>query len=357
MPIMEVYPMAKCTTSFSTVTYAGIDYHKKFSVVTLGDAKGAVVVSGHRLVNDKTVIKKFFADYPGIECAVESCRGYEWFIDYLKELGLTVHLSNPYKAKLIVQSRCKTDKLDSRALMQLLAIGFLPTCYQPTAEERKLRERLRWRASLVQHTTKMKIKVHALLDKENQGLGIERLFSSAGRKFLSKVPLSEPRQALLTEHMKLLEFYEESVRCEDTWVKAVAKKSPQAQMLMTIPGIGELTALLIVAELGTVKRFRNAGQVASYVGLVPKVSSSAERYSTGRLTKEGSPLLRWILNQAAWQAVKHSYEFHRHYSSVMKRCGKQAAIVSVARKLIQVAYRVLRDNKEYKAELVGRQAA
>jgi len=349
--------MAKSTTSLSPVTYAGIDFHKKFSVVTLGDAKGSVVLDGHRLVNDKEVIKKFFAAYPGIECAVESCRGYEWFVDYLKELGLIVHLSNPYRTKLIVQSRCKTDKVDSRALMQLLAIGFLPVCYQPSPEERRLRERLRWRASLVQHATKMKIKIHAVLEKENQVLGIERLFSSAGRKFLSKVPLSEPRKVLLTEHLKLLEFYEKAVRGEDAWVNATAKKLPQAQLLMTIPGIGELTALLIVAELGTVKRFRNAGQVAAYVGLVPRVDASADHYRFGAITKQGSSLLRWILNQAAWQAVKHSYEFRCHYNSVMKRCGKQAAIVSVARKLIQVAYRVLRDKKEYKAELIGRQAA
>jgi transposase len=349
--------MVKSTTSLLPVTYAGIDFHKKFSVVTLGDANGSPIVSGHRLANDKGVIKKFFEDYPGVECAVESCRGYEWFVDYLKELGLTVHLSNPYRTKLIVQSRCKTDKVDSRTLMQLLAIGFLPLCYQPSPEERRMRERLRWRASLVQHTTRIKIKIHVILDKENQGLGIERLFSSTGRKFLNKVSLSESRKALLEEHMKLLEFYEAAVRHEDAWVQSMAKKLPQAQLLMTIPGIGDLTALLIVAELGTVKRFRNAAQVAAYAGLVPTVDASADHYRFGRITKQGSSLLRWILNQAAWKAVQHSYEFRCHYNSVMKRCGKQAAIVSVSRKLLKVAYRVLRDNKEYKAELVGGQSA
>src|ERR1700730_4878120 len=98
--------MARSTTSrkellarplTETACYAGIDYHKKFSVVTLGDCKGNVLLEGYRLVNDKAQIKRFFADYVGIQCAVESCRGYEWFVDYLKELGLVVHLANPYR--------------------------------------------------------------------------------------------------------------------------------------------------------------------------------------------------------------------------------------------------------------------
>ena len=188
--------MKKSSPLDCNVNYAGIDYHKKFSVITLGDSKGKVVRT-ERIINDKHALKTFFKQYPGVICAVESCRGYEWFLDYLKELGHEVHLVNAYQTKLIAQSRCKTDKVDSRILMELLAIGFLPTCYQPTAMERQLRERLRWRAHLVRLTTRTKLQIHSLLDKENLGTSIPTLFTLEGRQFLTEVQLSPGRQTLL----------------------------------------------------------------------------------------------------------------------------------------------------------------
>lgn len=348
--------MRKSTPPACAVNYAGIDYHKKYSVVTLGTADGKAVKT-EKLINDKKIIKRFFSQYPGIVCAVESCRGYEWFLDYLKELGLTVHLVNPYRTKLIAQSRCKTDKVDSRILMELLAIGFLPTCYQPTPGERQLREKLRWRAHLVRLATRTKLQIHSVLDKENLGTTIpNQLFSAEGRGFLNQVQLSPARQQLLQQQLEMLEYFESLVRAEDSWSRKTAKAMPEAQLLMTIPGIGDLTALLIVAELGDIERFKSTSQVASYVGLVPTIRSSADTRWIGTITKQGSSHLRWMLVQCAWQAIRISLPLRMHFASVSKRCGKNAAIISVARKLIQIAYRVLKDKKEFAPELVGKSA-
>jgi transposase len=352
--------MARSTTSVpktSAVRFAGIDYHKRFSIVTLGDGSGNVVLSGKRVPNDKEELKRFFMNYPGIECAVESCRGYEWFIDYLQELGLIVHLSNPYRTKLMVETRCKTDKVDSTKLMELLAIRFLPTCYQPTPAERLVRERLRWRAGLVRQSTTLKLKIHSLLDKENLGLGVERLFTQAGRENIANVPLSEPRKALLVEHMNLLGIYDDLLNSEQQEIRKMLKNSQNAQLLKTIPGIGAITALLLSAEIGDVARFKDSGKLAGYFGMVPKVSASADHYRIGRLTKQGSSHVRWMVNQAAWVAVQRSEVFAFHYRVVAARRGKQAAISSVARKLIRVVFRVLRDEKPFKAQLVGRPPA
>jgi transposase len=346
--------MNRSTTVLHVVTYAGIDYHKKFSVVTLGDQHGKVILT-EKIPNDKKLIAQFFKQFPGIACAVESCRGYEWFVDFLKELGLTVHLVNPFQTKLIASSRCKTDKVDSRILMELLAIGFLPTCYQPTPDERRLRERLRWRVHLVRYATRMKVRIHALLDKENVGLTMPKLFSKNGRYLLLQVKLQAGRQELLEEHIKILEYFEKLVAEEDAVFAKMAKANPEAQLLMTIPGIGCLSALVIISELGDITRFKNTGQVASYVGLVPRVSSSADIRRLGALTKQGSKLLRWMLLQCAWAAIRHSFALRTHFAQVSRRCGRNSAIVSVARKLIQIAYRVLRDKKSFEERLVGLQ--
>jgi Transposase and inactivated derivatives len=204
------------TTSPCVVTYAGIDYHKKFSVVTLGDATGLTLCT-QRVPNEEVAIRLFFKDYPNIQCAVESCRGYEWFVDLLKELGLTVHLANPYDLALIARSRSKSDKVDSKILMELLAMGFLPKCYQPTAEERSLRERLRWRYHLVRNATRIKLRVHALVDKENLGLQIgSKPFRGKERKMLEKIQLKQPgRQELFIKHFRLLNQVERAIEIAD----------------------------------------------------------------------------------------------------------------------------------------------
>jgi transposase len=300
-------------------------------------------------------MRQFFAAYPDVVCAVESCRGYEWLLDFLKEdLKLTVELVNPYRTKLITQSRCKTDRIDSKVIMELLAKGFLPTCYQPTPEERRVRERLRWRAHVVRYATRMKVRIHALLDKENAGLSCDP-FSVEGRKLLKQIQLRPGRQELLTEHIRILEFFEAAVKEEDSWVHKTAKSNAAAKLLMTIPGIGELSAVLLVHELGDIKRFKDASSVAAYFGLVPSVHSSADRFRYGPITKQGSKHVRWMLIQCAWQAIRVSLPLRYHFNAVSRRCGRNPAVVSVARKLVKTAYRVLRDNKAFNAELVGTQ--
>jgi transposase len=350
--------MGRSTTVSCAVTYAGIDFHKKFSMVCLGDDKGKVI-SIERLENHEDAVRKFFAQYPGLHCAIESCRGYEWFVDLLKGMGLNVHLCNAYKVKLIAHSRCKTDKVDSRILMELLAIGFLPTCYLPTLEERDLRERLRWRCHLVRNATRIKNRIHTLIAKDNLGatLGPD-LFTKNGKKLLKQVKMSSAtRQEVLENQLRLLEHLEEMILAEERWVEKTVKASPDARLLMTIPGIGEFSALVILSELGDIKRFKTSAQVANYSGLTPSISQSGESSRTGAITKQGPSQLRWILIQDAWQAIRYSYEFRCHYAAVSKRCGRHGAIVSVARKLLTVAYRVLRDKKPFDPNLIGAQGA
>ena len=93
--------------------FAGIDYHKKFSVITLGDKDGKVI-DQVKLPNEEKKLRQFFLRHAEVACAIESCRGYEWFLNLLTELGMTVHVANTYAVRLIADSRCKTDKIDSR---------------------------------------------------------------------------------------------------------------------------------------------------------------------------------------------------------------------------------------------------
>jgi transposase len=340
--------------SAGVARYAGLDYHKKFTVISLGDKDGNLL-STQKVFNDREMMRQFFTSHPGVECAIESCRGYEWLLDFLKEeLELVVHLVNVLQANLITQSRCKTDRIDSKSIMQLLAKGYLPTCYQPSPDERRVRERLRWRSHMVRYATRLKVRIHSLLDKENAGLSCDP-FSVAGRQLLAQVNLAPSRKELLIEHIRILEFFEAAVREEDAWVNKAVKSDPKAKLLTTLPGVGPLTALLLVSELGDITRFKDASAVCSYFGLVPSIKSSADRYTYGPITKHGSKHVRWMLIQCAWQGIRRCMPLRVHFESVSRRCGRNPAIVSVARKLVKMAYRLLRDNKPFNAQLVGKQ--
>lgn len=236
-------------------------------------------------------------------------------------------------------------------------MDFLPTCYQPSAGERRLRERLRWRTHLVRNATRIKLRIHSLLDKENLGASLGNcLWKGATREALNKLELHGPgRQQLLSKHLKFLEHLEKMIATEDDWVRKTARTNQDAQLLMTIPGIAEFSAMTILAELGSVKRFKRSAQVVNFSGLVPSLHQSGSSRYPGPITKQGSATLRWVLIQDAWRAVRHSPQFRLFFSTVSKRCGRHGAIVATARKLLQVAYRVLRDQKPYDAAKVGQQ--
>jgi len=329
----------------ANAVFAGIDYHKKFSVITLGDADGKVLEQ-IKLPNEEKKLRQFFLRHAQVVCAIESCRGYEWYLKLLADLGLTVHVANTYAVRLIADSRCKTDKIDSRILMELLAKGFLPTCYQPTQAERQLRERLKWRVSIVRSRTKYKNKAHAVMDKENKPGNLD---SRKARRIAKHRDdqLSLPRQYLLDQNIDVVEYFDRKVKAEDAWIEEVAANSPDAQRLKSIPGIGDMAALMLIAEFGDVSRFKKAKNASAYLGLVPRVYATSDTRRIGRITKTGSGILRWLLVQDAWGAIRTCSAFRIRYNRIMKRRGKHIAIVAIARMLAEIAYRVLRDQTSF----------
>jgi transposase len=339
--------MSRNTTLERKAVYVGIDYHKQFSVLTFGDRQGNVLEQ-LKLVNETSLVEKFFARFGPLECAIESCRGYEWLLELLLEQGHRVHMGDSRSIKLIAVTRCKTDKIDSKILMELLAKGFLPEAYAPSAKERDYRELLRHRVQLVRTQVRHKLRVHSLLDKENKG--IRYPFSVKGRKELDVVQLNERRQQMLLDELRVIDFTEELVLEQDAKIKRLCRSNPDVYRLRTIPGFDWHMSLTFIAELGDPNRFRNADQVAAFIGVVPSVYSSGGTKRTGRITKQGPNLLRWMLVQAAWAAIKSSPNLRRQFSTIAKRRGQKVAIVAVARKLATIAFHVLKDKAKFEEE-------
>jgi transposase len=156
------------------------------------------------------------------------------------------------------------------------------------------------------------------------------------------------QQERLKRNLEVIEFFEERLGSEDIELTKLAKANPDAELLKTIPGIGNISALMLIAELGDITRFKNAKRVGSYFGLVPRLYASSDTRRLGPITKQGSGLMRRILVQDAWIAIQKSKAFRQKYNAILKRRGKKVAIVAIARMIVEVAYRILRDKTEFK---------
>jgi transposase len=341
--------MAIHTTDLTKAKYAGIDFHKLTSVVTLGDSQGHVLEQV-TLMNVEEKIKAYFKQFTGLECVIESCRGYEWLIEILQEMGHTVHMGDARSIKLIAQTRCKTDKIDSRLLMELIAKDYLPTSYQPSRQERMLRELVRHRSQLVRSSVKHKLRVHAHLDKENKG--VANAFSIKGRMKLQETKLTESRRGQVDDELEIIDFLELKVAEQDAKIKYIARSNPDVARLRTIPGFEVLTSIAFLAEVGDITRFKNADQVSAFLGLVPRVYSSANTYRTGRITKCGSRLMRWMLVQSAWSAITASPNLRRFFTTISAKKNKKVAVVAVARKLATIGFHVLKEKVDYNESML-----
>lgn len=333
----------------ASAKFCGIDFHKRTSVVAIGDSQG-VLIAQETLVNDETIIRKYFEQFVGLECVVESCRGYEWLVELLENMGHTVQMGDSRSIKLIAVTRCKTDKIDSKILMELRAKEFLPTCYQPTATERLLRELVRHRAQLVRTAVKHKLRVHANLAKENKC--IYAPFSLKGREQLKAVKLTDSRRQKVEDDLEVIDFLELKIAEQDAKVKYVARSNPDVTVLKTIPGFDVLTSIAFIAEVGDITRFRKANQVAAFLGLAPRVYSSGDSSRNGRITKCGSKLMRWMLVQSAWAAIRSSPNLRASYGQISRRRGQKPAIVAIARKLATIAYHVLKEKAAFNERML-----
>jgi len=147
--------------------------------------------------------------------------------------------------------------------------------------------------------------------------------------------------------LRILSSIENEIKEIDREIRQKCMENEGTMLLTTIPGIGYFSALLIYAEIGDIKRFPNSKKLCSYAGLVPLVKQSGNKITTGKITKEGNRLLRWVLVQCAFVAVRNDDRFRNFYERVKQRKGPQKAVVATARKLLTVVYAIMRDKKPY----------
>ncbi len=260
-------------------------------------------------------------------------------------IDMTAEVLDARKIRIIAESVCKCDRRDAKVLNELACSNLkLPVCYMPDDEEFALREHLRARSDLVRMRTMLKNRVHAVLHRRGILAPTGDLFTKAGRAFLGQQELDEAGRTILDRYLETMDQIHRAVDESTGSLRELMRRprwSKPAALLMTMPGIGLLTALTILAELGNLKRFRSRAAVANYAGLVPVVRDSNQKHYSGGISHRGSNHLRAVLGEAAWMGVSRVPVYGHLFKRVERKKNKATAIVAVARRMLEDAFTLL----------------
>jgi transposase len=332
------------------MAYAGVDLHKSFCQAIVCTHEGEVLKEG-RIPTEKEDITEFFSGLERLEIALEATSNYEYYYDLLESLGHSVVVSHPRKTRMIADAKIKTDKLDAKILVELLRGGLLPTSYVPPKEVRELRHLVRHRIALGRIRSGLKTRIKTELRRKNiKYRDGATCFTEKG-----KVELRRLHNPVIDSFLAIYEVVDDELKNMDRTVAKAGARHEEVKLLTSITGIGVYSALVIFSEIGDGSRFPTEDHVFSYAGLVPRVHQSGNEQYHGRITKEGSKYLRWILVEAARVHVHWCPEskITKHYEKIKRKRGEKIAIVAAARKLLQAIYYMLRNREPFRIEAKG----
>jgi transposase len=329
--------------------YVGLDVHKQFIEVCILDGTGRVVWRGRtgclrdELENfARTKLKK--TDQVALEATTNT-----WaVVAILQPHVAAVTVSNPLKTKAIAEAKIKTDKVDALVLAQLLRCDYLPSVWHPDEQTQCWRGLVTHRTALMTQRARVKNHIQSLLGRLLLPPPCKHLWSKAGMAWLQELVIPAHERLVLDSELRQLGTVEQEIDRIDTQLSAIACQEPRVRLLMTLPGVNYVVALGLLSALGDVSRFADGAHVAAYLGLVPSTRQSGRRCYQGSITKAGRSQTRWLLTQSAQHVARHPGPLGAFFRRLAKRKNRQVAIIAVARKLVTVAFLMLKNNEPYR---------
>ena len=332
--------------------FVGIDMHKITMQVAAVDSEGKEVFNFPFPTDHKT-IKRVCSYFPkDAKYVMESSSVWYGAYRYMTEdLKLDVIVYNPYQTKAIAASKKKTDKVDARILAQLLRGGYIAQCYVPPVKIVEGRPTVRHRRSLVETQPKFKNQIHGILLQA--GVHIKSgLLTSKSRTLLESM-----NDYQINSYLKQIDSLSADIRSVEKEMDACNAADPYAPLLLTMPGVGRVTAMMS-SVIGDISRFPHSDNLVAYVGLAPSVRNSAETVHHGHITKRGDSMARHVLVEAALSHRNHAKDkssIVQFYKRKVKKLGKSKARVAMAAKLLRAIYHTLRENRGFELEVTREQ--
>lgn len=324
----------------------GCDYHPSWQQICWVDTETGET-GMQKLVQATGEAERFYAALPAPALiGMEATGNCHWLVDLLAELGHELWVGDAAEIRASYVRQQKTDKRDAAHILKLLVEGRFPRIWMPSSAVRDLRQLLIHRAKLVTMRARVKNELQHLAMNKGMQRGT-RLWSAAGQQRLRELSLKKWAGCRREDLLHLLTMLSQQILPLDEAVAEAAERDEAAQLLMTQPGVGPITALAFVLTLGDVQRFPRGKQVASYLGLIPREHSSGGRQRLGAITKQGNRMLRSLLVEAAQSAVRFDPGFRKEYQHRCHTKPKAVAKVAAARKLAVRLYWMLRSKTPY----------
>lgn len=336
--------------------HLGIDLHRKTSYWTLIDGERKVLYKKNLPTTSDGIeqgVSEMGIQPALVEAAIEPVSQWGWYGDALAERGITVRLVDVYKTKLIAGTKLKNDKVDALALAELLRSDFLPTAYRAPEKTRDLREFMRHRAFLVRLRARIRGRVHQILWKHGIISPWSDLFGIKAQQWLGKLELRSPYREEREELTAMWKDISTRLDIHNRTCEELTARNVKAGLLMSIPGIGIITSLTILAEVGDFSRFSSPDKLACYAGLVSSSYSSGERTRLGHITHRGSVWLRTAVVEATATVNPRWGALHDFYQRIAEKKGSKVARVALARKMLTLCWHLVAKDEFYKTS-VGR---
>jgi transposase len=326
----------------------GCDYHPAFQQTAFVDTDTGEL--RERRLQHREEAEKFYRDLAAqgvkVRVGMEASGQARWFERLLAELNFELWIGDAAEIRTKRVRKQKTDRQDAQLILKLMLKDDFPQIWVPSWENRDLRQLLWHRHRMVQARTRIMNQLQAVA--LNEGLRCKkRLWREAGREQLKSFRLAPWASRRRHDLLELLDRLSPTITDLTQTIEQEAEKCPEAQRLMTHPGVGPLTALAFVLIIGRAERFQCGKQVASYLGLVPLEDSSGNRRRLGHITKQGSSLLRFLLVEAAQVTVRSLPGWRSRYFHLAMRRGRKIAKVAMARRLAVQMFWMWRKGWDY----------
>jgi transposase len=325
----------------------GLDQHRAQITAEWIDTDTGEVRRARVAPADRAGVRRFLERFRGqeLEVALEATTGWRFVVEELRRIGAGVHLAEPAETAGLrgPKKRAKNDRADARHLRELLMIKRLPESWIPPEHILDLRARVRLRHTLAEQRSEWQQRIQAVL--YHHGCPQRRqLMVGDGRAWLASQPLPDAAREQVTVALAMIDALEAQIAPLDRQLRAYARRQPGCRALMAHYGIGELTAVTILTELGDCRRFSSSRHAVRYAGLDITVHQSDQRRAPGHLSRQGPPALRWALYEAAQVARRGERSPDReYYLAAKERIGGNRACLAVARKLLKRSYHTLRE--------------
>lgn len=327
-----------------SIRYVGLDVHKHYVMVGAVDQSQQTVLPPRKvaLVDLENWAQKYLlpTDHVVLEATTNA-----WYVhDLLEPLVERVVVAHPPQVKLIAAAMVKTDKKDTMTLAKLLAVNLIPEVWVPPVHVRDLRALLAHRRRLVSQQTQCKNRLQSVLHRNHIVPPEGKLYHPDRREWWLSLELAAGDKLRVRQELIMLDQLDTLIDETSDELHRLSLSEPwqeQLPYLIQLPGIGVMTAMVILSAVGDIQRFPSAKKLVGYAGLGARIYASGLTFRTGGITKQGRRELRTALIEAAWVTVRFDSSWREQFERLEQRIGRRKAIVAIARKLLVVVWHVL----------------